>query len=134
MPDMADITVKKADGSTDVTFTKLTPSAGDSVPAIWRDTASGSSANTRSELRMTSQDVGGGGGSRRTRLTARFPWTVTDANLGITTVKEYVQISRDIVAPKGVPQVVIDEAVAQFANLNDSTLIVSADKAGFAPT
>ncbi|DAD52319.1 coat protein [ssRNA phage SRR6960799_23] len=134
MPDMANITVKAANGSTDVVYDKCTPSAGDSVPAIWRATAAGTSANTRPELRMTSQDVGQGSSFRRTRLTFRYPWSVTDANLGITTVKDYIQVNRDIVAPKGCPSAIVDEAVAQFANLNDSSLIVTSDQVGFAPT
>jgi hypothetical protein len=134
MPSMANITVKAADGSTNVVYDALSPSAGNGVPAIWRATAAGTSPATRPELRMVSQDTGKGGSFRRTRLTYRYPWSVTDANLGITTVREYIQITRDILAPQGCPSTLIDEAVAQFANLNDDPLIVDCDQAGFAPT
>lgn len=35
MPQMANITVKKADGTTDVVYTALTPAGGDNSPARW---------------------------------------------------------------------------------------------------
>jgi transcriptional regulator of met regulon len=40
MPAMANITVKKADDTTDVIYVAISPSAGDKVPAIWQVTAS----------------------------------------------------------------------------------------------
>lgn len=47
MPNMANITVKKADGTTDVVYTALTPSAGDKTSARWSLTASSTKANLR---------------------------------------------------------------------------------------
>ncbi len=133
MPSQADITVKKADGSTDITYNALSPSAGNGVPAVWRANAAGAAPSQRPELRMTSSDVGGGTG-RRTRKTYRYPWVVTDTNLGTSYVKDHVQISMEVLTPVGVPDTVTNEAVAQFANLNDSPLLVSSDQTGFAPT
>lgn len=47
MPSMANIIIKKADGTTDITYTALTPSSGDKVPAQWRVESIGTVAGNR---------------------------------------------------------------------------------------
>jgi len=42
MPTMGNIVVKKADGTTDITYSSVVPSAGDTSPAIWQSQTVGS--------------------------------------------------------------------------------------------
>jgi hypothetical protein len=53
MPALADITVKMADGTTNITYTGIVPSAGDKTPAVWRSNSVGGSIGQRPELRAT---------------------------------------------------------------------------------
>ena len=55
MPNMANIVVKDLDGSTDVTFEKLVPSAGDKSPAIWRLPAASGIPSAAVTLSVTSK-------------------------------------------------------------------------------
>lgn len=55
MPNMANIVVKAANGTTDVTFTGIQPSAGDKVPAMWRDNAASTVPSNRPTLSVSGQ-------------------------------------------------------------------------------
>lgn len=44
MPTLSNITVKKNDGTTDVIYTGVAPSAGDKSPAVLRNNSLGSAA------------------------------------------------------------------------------------------
>lgn len=55
MPQMVNITVKAADGVTQVVFTGIQPSAGDKVPAVWRDNAASTVPNNRPTFTVSGQ-------------------------------------------------------------------------------
>jgi hypothetical protein len=74
MPSMADIIVKKNDGTTNITFTAMVASAGDKSQAIWRSTTVGTAAAHQPELRMTSR-ANGTGTARRVDLHFSYPST-----------------------------------------------------------
>lgn len=133
MPAMADITVKKNDGTTDIIYNAMAPSSGDNVAAVWRSEASASYAAFKPTFEMRTR-YNGPRDARRAEITFTMPVTQTDTASGITSVIGKVPVAFSIVSPLGAPDSVINEAVAQSANLLKSTLIQSALKAGFAPT
>jgi hypothetical protein len=133
MPSMADMVVKKADNTTDVTFVALNPSSGDTVPAYWRQEAMGASAGLRATCQVRSQ-WNGNRSARRVEGTFQYPWTVTDTTTSVTSVAARVPISFVATIPVEIPDTVINEACAQFGNILDHTLMQSVLRAGFAPT
>ncbi len=136
MPSMANITVKKNDGITDIVYTSKSPSAGNGVPAVWRADAVGTAASHRPELRMTAKDIRlAGEDAREIHATFAFPQLVTDANLGgMTVIKRKAMGSYTGKIPKEFPAVDQNEFASQFANLIVSTLFKDCVKDGFAPT
>jgi len=133
MPSMANITVKKADNTTDITFTALNPSSGDTVPALWRSETAGPSASLRPTLQMKST-WNGPRTARRVEVEYQYPYTLTDTTTSSTYVKARVPIKMTVTVPAEIPDTVVTEAVNQFTNLADSTLVIDCFKIGFAPT
>lgn len=133
MPAMANITVKKADGTTSVTYTAIIPSGGDKLKAVWRqETYAGSPAN-RPILEISAK-YNTAGNQRIVEGKLSYPELVTDTNLGVTTVRlkdigsfAFTQDLRNVDAT-------VNEAAAQFANLIASTLIQECLRTGVAPT
>jgi hypothetical protein len=133
MPSMANITVKKADGTTDIVYAALNPSSGDKVSALWRNETGGASASLRPTFNMVSQ-WNGARTARRVSVSFQYPFTVTDSTTSITTVKARVPFEFTITIPAEVPDTAVAEAVAQGTNLMVSTLVRDCLKVGFAPT
>jgi hypothetical protein len=133
MPQMADIIVKKADGTTNITFTALTPSSGDKVPAQWRSETVGASPGLRPTFSMDSQ-WNGPRTARRVNLSGQYPFTITDSTTSSTSVKARIPFQATFTVPVEVPDTIIAEAVAQITNLVASTLAQSCIKLGYAPT
>lgn len=133
MPNMADLTIKKNDGTTDVVFTALVPSSGDTVAAQWRSETQGSVPAYRPKMTMTTR-FNGQKTARRADVHFEFPFGYTDSTTGLAMSKDKVVMDLSIVSPQQIPQVNVDEAVAQFANLLKAALIQQALKSGYAPT
>lgn len=133
MPSMANLVVKKYDGTTDVTYTALSASAGDNVAAQWRSESAGSQSNAKPVLTVTSK-YNGNRSARRIDIQYRYPQMATDSTTGLSTVVNQIPISVSIAVPLGAPDTVIQEAVAQGTNLLVSTLVRSSIISGFAPT
>lgn len=132
MPSQADITVKKNDGSTDITWTAVLASAGDKSPAMWRSLTVGNAPAFQPVMKMTSRSNGPATG-RRVDLDISYPYTTTGTD-GKTYLAEKTVLTVSLLLPNGMPTATTDEAVAQAMNLLDSTLITSCFKSGFAPT
>lgn len=130
MANMANITVKKADGVTDVTFTALTPSAGDTTPARWANTAAETVANLRPTAEMRAR-FNGNRTARHIDFVTKFPEVVT-VN-GVKQVRGTVPFTTSGVVPLQVDDAWINEAVSQHANLFRAALIQQATKEGYAP-
>jgi len=130
---MANITVKAANGTTDVVYTAMAPSSGDGVAAVWRNEAAGSAAAFKPSFSLVSK-YNGNKTARRMNATYYMPQTATDTTTSLTSVVNSVPITFSVALPLEVPQTVIDEAVHQLTNLLASTLVRDALKAGFAPT
>lgn len=133
MPSIGNIVVKKYDGTTDVTYTALSASAGDNVAAQWRSESAGSQSNAKPVLSVTSK-YNGNRSARRIDIQYRYPQMATDSTTGLSTVVNQIPISVSIAVPLGAPDTVIQEAVAQGTNLLVSSLVRSSIISGFAPT
>lgn len=132
MPQMANITVKKNDGTTDVLYTAVVPSAGDKTPAIWRNLTVGTAASHRPDLRIQSRD-NGTNSARRVEGVFTYPTLVTGSD-GKVNVADKLVLNVSAVVPKGMPDVDVNEAVSQSANLIASALLKDTMKSGYAPT
>jgi hypothetical protein len=132
MPQMDDITVKKNDGTTDVDYTAVVPSAGDSSPALWRNQTVGTAAGHQPSVQMTSRN-NGQGTARRVDVTANYPSLVTGTD-GKTSVSDRVVLTLSGVIPLGMPTSDVDEAVSQLLNVAASALFKSSFKTGFSPS
>lgn len=131
MPQMADVTVKANDGTTNVVYVAMSPSAGDRVPSQWRVNAANARANLRPKFELVSQKNGAG---TARRLQAVFRYPCVETLNGVETLVATVPIDVTWTIPLNATDTAIAEAVSQFANLLASTLIKDSVKAGFAPT
>lgn len=132
MPQMANITVKKNDGTTDVVYSQVVPSAGDKSPAIWKNNTVGTAASHRPELKLMSRD-NGVGTARRVEGTFVYPTLVTGTD-GKVSVADRLPITLSAVVPKGMPDSDVNEAISQCVNLFASVLLKDSMKSGYAPT
>lgn len=128
MPQITDITVKKADGSTDITYTALNPAGGDGIPAIFRSQTVGASPAARPEIRVSAKATKTG---RQIRLTGQYPTVVTSG--GVDTITRGTRIGLTIDLENAQGQAQIDEAVVQMLNVCASTLVKECGKTGFPP-
>lgn len=130
MPTMANITIKKNDGTTDVTFTAVTPSSGDNTAAAWKSQSIGNAPNHQPELRLTAREAAKGE-KRALRSTFQYPQIATNSTTGLTSVVDKASASTDWNFPKGMSQTDINEFVSQYANLLVSTLVKDCVKSGY---
>lgn len=133
MPALANMTVKKNDGATDVTYTGISPASGDGSPAVWRNESVGVAANHRPEYRLSSKD-GKSGSARIVRSTYVYPQIATNTTTTLTSVVTSAKCTTEWELPKGMSQADINEFAAQLANLHDHALIVSCVQAGVSAT
>jgi hypothetical protein len=127
MPTMADITVKKNDGTTDIIWNNAGAGGGDGVPAIWRPSSVGASVQKRPTAKFWTQS--GDKQVRVGRFTTTFP--VVDAVSGA--VLGYITTSEEVKVPVFATDAEVNEAIAQSGNLRDHTLIVSSLQTMTAP-
>jgi hypothetical protein len=133
MPSMANITVKAANGTTDVIFVAKNPSSGDGTKALWRVDAAATLNSAKPSLEVSSKS-NGDGSVRRVTGHGRYPFTLTDSTTGKISTDQLAHFSWEAVLPQSMPDSAIAEFVAQQTNLCVSTLMVSSLKEGFAPT
>jgi hypothetical protein len=133
MPNMADITVKKADGTTDIVYVAQSPSAGDNQPAVWRATAAGAAPAFQPELRLWTKS-NGPKTARRVYVGFSYPQTATDSTTSVTSVINRALVNGDsAVIPNEFPSTLAAEFSAQYGNLLASTLVKACLASGFAP-
>lgn len=132
MPSIANITVKKNDGTTDIVWAQVAASAGDKSPALWRSTTVGSAPAFQPAMRMTSRD-NGTKSARRVDVEITYPYTTVGTD-GKTYMAEKAIFTGSFLMPAAMPTVDFNEAVSQGMNLMAATLIKDSFKAGFAPT
>lgn len=132
MPNMANVTIKKNDGITDVVYTAVVPSAGDKTSAIWKNQTVGTASAHRPELKLMSRD-NGENTARRVEGTFTYPTLATGTD-GKTNVVDKCIGNVSMVVPKGMPDADVNEAVSQCFNLFAAALLKDSFKTGYAPT
>jgi len=134
MPTIANITVKKNDGATDIIYTGQAGSGGDKIPAVWRApvVANGTAPAHAPEFRLMAQS-NAAKTARRLIGILSYPSISLDSATSIASVKSRALVEINGVFPVDMPQASIDEAVSQGVNLFVSTLVKDSMKQGFAP-
>lgn len=124
-----DITVKAADGTTDVVYNALTGAAADTQPALWRVNASSNVPVYRPTLSFATR-FNGPRDSRSFSITTKRP--VYDG----TTMKLIgsIPITTSGALPLTLDPAEIAEAVHQHGNILVDALIRASLEAGYAPT
>jgi len=134
MPAIADITVKKNDGTTDIVYNAVSPSAGDTVAAVYRqDTASTLPPGMRPSLRVKSRN-NGTGTARNIDVRYVYPFTYVDSATGRTMSQDVELFTGSFIIPQHLPQITTDEFVSQCVNLLGSAHMKACLKAGYAAT
>lgn len=120
MPQIANITVKKSDGVTDIVYTAVNPAGGKDAPAILRSQTVGTAIAHRPELRVSVKNAG-----PRDHVvgTYKYPQIALNSTTGVTSVIGTVDGRIDISVDKNTDQTVVAEATAQLANLLASALM-----------
>lgn len=116
---LANITVKKFDGTTDITYTGIDPAGGD-VPALWRSQTVGNAQAHQPDLRVSSKKRGS---LVDMKATYRYPQIATNSTTGVTSVQRYLSGSLSATYDMGMATADVNEAVAQFLNLCASALL-----------
>lgn len=119
MSTLASITVKKYDGTTDITFKDIDPASGDQ-PAVWRSQTIGNAQVHQPEFRVSSRKRGQ---IVEMRGTFRYPQIATNTTTGVTSVVRSMSGTVSANYDMGMAQVDVQEAVHQFLNLCASTLV-----------
>lgn len=136
MPSMANITVKKYDGTTDIVFDALSASGGDGSAAVWRqDTGAtaGLPVGLRKLLRVWTT-WNGPKTARQMKFNFVAPYAVQDSTTTLYSAKDRVVFDGIVTVPQNIPASEINEAVYQGLNLLASSLIKSAGTSGYSPT
>lgn len=131
MPTFGNITVKKADGTTDVTYTGLVAAAGDNSPATYRNNTVGTTIAERPSLLIRSQE-NGTRTARRVRADFSWPLTTTDAG-GNKVISGRMTGEASVLIPQNQDPAVIAEQAAQFGNLIGSAVLKACFNEGYAP-
>lgn len=134
MPTMANITVKKYDGTTDVVHTMVQPAGGPGVPAIWKNQTVGTSVGQQPELRCSSKESKSAGITfSDVRMSYKYPRSVSNPTTGDITTSEGFAATVSVRASQVLATADLNEAAAQFGNLCASALIKAVMQAGRAP-
>lgn len=132
MPSLANITVKKYDGTTDITYSGVLPSPGDKSPAMWRSLTIGTAQAHKPELLI----AGAWNGPRTARrLSGKFMYpSITVGGDGKVYVQDRCLGTFEFVLPQNMPDIDANEAGAQFCNLMSSALVKEMVRTGYAAT
>lgn len=135
MPSMANITVKKYDGSTDIVYDALTGAGSDGSPAMWRQDT-GATATLPVAMRAVFWLKSLWNGPRTARkLTFHYarPYAVQDSVSQKWSTSDKVVVDGTATVPQGIPPADINEAIYQACNLLAASLVKQSMTAGFAP-
>jgi hypothetical protein len=134
MASMADITVKKNDGTTDIVFAAKVPSSGDTVNALWRSDANAAPyPGLKPEFKLSSR-WNADKTARRLDFVGTYHSYYTDSATTVSSKLGTIVFTGSVAIPQQLPSADINEGVSQLTNLLVSTLVRTALKEGFAPT
>lgn len=128
-----DITVKKADGTTDIVWSLVSAAGGDKSPAVWRSATAVGTLGQKPTFSVTGKQ-NQAGDVRRLDFSGQFPAVYTNSTTGQTEVRSKGTFQGSFAIPQNMTSTDISEAVYQVLNLMASSLIKQATAAGYAPT
>ena len=131
MPSLANITIKKADGTTDVVYTAVAGSSGDGSPAVFRNNTVGTTLSERPTL-LVKASSNGPKTARRLRVDYSWPTVSTDAG-GNKIVVGRMTGDASFLIPQNQTVELITEQAYQFGNLIASAIIKASAAEGYAP-
>lgn len=129
MPNMANIVVKKSDGSTSYTLAALSSSPGDGGFAQWE--GEGSARITKPSFRVKTA-WNGAKTARRLEASGDFPLSAT-VN-GVETIVSRVPFRFEVTVPTNVTTSFANDAIAVIHNFIAAQLIRDSASTGFSPT
>lgn len=133
MPNLANITVKKSDGTTDVVYDGLAPSSGNGTDAVWRqDTGANPDmpVGHRAMLTLSATDNGPKTARRLVGVSKR-PYSTLNAASGKFEFKDQCVMRVEATIPGAIPATEINEFVHQSTNAFASALIKACLSAGY---
>lgn len=131
MPSLANITIKKADGATDVVYTAVAGSSGDGSSAVFRNNTVGTTLSERPTL-LVKTTSNGPKTARRLRLDYSWPIVRTDVGGSVTVVGRMTGDASFLI-PQNQTIALISEQAHQFGNLVASAIIKASAVEGYAP-
>jgi len=132
MTTAASITIKKADGTTDIVWTLLAASGGDSAPALWRSETAVGTIGQRPTFSIASRN-NGPKTARRVDISGAFPSVYTNSTTGQTEVRGVIPFTCSFAVPTNISATDLNEAAAQLTNLIASTMAKTSVSTGYAP-
>lgn len=133
MPALANYTLKKNDGTTDIVWTGIQPSSGDGTAAIWKSQTVGNAPAHQPEMRLSARE-GGNGQSRVLRLTAFYPSLATNTTTGLTAAYLRNRFVGEWTLDKSAPQTDTDEFISQLAYMINGSGFKAYIKSGYSAT
>lgn len=134
MPTMANVTVKKNDGTTDQLYTAVRGSQGPSVPAILRNMSPGTALAHKPEVWISSRNLGSSGKTvQEVKVTGKWPQIATNTTTGVTSVVDTARMKATFELPMSMATVDRDEFASQMTNILAAALLKSSIKEGDAP-
>lgn len=130
MAAIADIIVKKADGTTNITYTAIAGSAGDKIPAAWRSETSATLRGNRDVVTLVTQD---NGPKTARRATAKAVMPIARVVSSVETVEDRIVFDLSAIVPNNLTDSEIAEKVEQALNMFASAPFRAAFKSGFSP-
>jgi len=131
MPNMADITVKKADNVTNVVYVKHSPSAGDKTPAVWKQNALSTIPMHRPVFTFMTKD---NGPKTARQFTATLKYPIVSIENSVPVLKAITPITATGTLPMNVSALDVKEAAYQFGNLMVDALIRASLDEGSSPS
>lgn len=132
MPTLSNITIKKYDGTTDVTYVAVASASADGIAAEYQNQTGFTIPATRPTFKITSRN-NGKGTARRVNGSFKWPLTYTDTTTGRLIVSGSVPGEFSMVLPQDVDPLIIREAHQQFAKLIASLTMKETMDVGTAP-
>ncbi len=133
MTAIADIVVKKADNSTNITWSGVAGSAGDS-PALWRSNSANSGTVGQKptlELKARSSSKGA---VRWIDFKVTYPAVYTETNTSLTKVLSTMILSGSVSVPQGISSTDMSEFAAQATALLHDSMVTGSITSGYGPT
>jgi hypothetical protein len=132
MTTAANITIKKADNTTNIVYSLLAAAGGDKSPAVWRSTTATGTAGQQPFIQVQTKS-NGDNNVRRADILFVFPSVYTDTS-GNTQIRSKGVFQGSFALPLDASAQDMLEMGAQLPNLIADVMFKSTFQTGYAPT